>query len=132
MNQSHQSLIIKNGLWNVNILTRITDRKVLCVCSYLSNDIKNRGPGPQNSLRYSHDRKYFSGPSPTQNWMEARTIRLEKEMWEIWICFCWEKGNFTLIYQFKYSQTWKIWPSPLILSFYNIFKGLWFHSLVDN
>ena len=37
-------------------------------------------------------------------------------------CF-WEKGNFMLIYEFKYGQTWKIWPSSLNLSLWNAFKG---------
>ena len=35
---------------NVNILTRTTDRKILYLYSCLSNDTKNRGPGPYNSL----------------------------------------------------------------------------------
>ena len=36
---------------------------------------------------------------------------------------CWEKGKFIMINKFKYGQTWKIWPSPLILSLYSTFKG---------
>ena len=28
-----------------------------------------------------------------------------------------------MINEFKYGQTWKIWPSPLSLSLYNPFKG---------
>ena len=32
------------------------------------------------------------------------------------------KGNFIMINEFKYGQTWKIWPSPLSLSLYSTFK----------
>ena len=28
-------------------------------------------------------------------------------------CYCWEKGNFVMINELKYGQTWKIWPSPV-------------------
>ena len=42
------------------------------------------------------------------------------------ICSCWEKCNFILIYEFKYGQTLKMWPSPLSLSFYNTFKVKYF------
>ena len=41
---------------------------------------------------------------------------------KILTCSCWEKGNFIIINEFKYGQTWKIWPSPLNLSLYNPFK----------
>ena len=30
-----------------------------------------------------------------------------------------------MIDEFKYGQTWKIWPSPLSLSLYSTFKILW-------
>ena len=53
--------------FQTRILTRIPDRKILRVYSCLSNDIKNRGPGPCNSLRHIHDRKYFSGLSNTKS-----------------------------------------------------------------
>ena len=32
------------------------------------------------------------------------------------------KVNFIIIKEFKYGQTWKIWPSPLSLSLYSTFK----------
>ena len=47
------------------MLTRITDRKILCVYSYLSKDTKNQGPGLYNSLHHTHSTKYFSGFSLT-------------------------------------------------------------------
>ena len=40
-----------------------------------------------------------------------------------WRCFCWQKGNFTIINEFIYGQTWKIWPTPLSLSLYSTFKA---------
>ena len=42
--------------------------------------------------------------------------------WENWTFSCWEKGNFIMINEFKYGQTWKICPSPLSLSLYSTFK----------
>ena len=107
---------------NINILTGITDQKILCVHSCLSNDIKTWGPGLYNPLCHTHDKKYFSGFSLTRNQREVCTIHLAKEVGEIWRCSCWEKGNFILIYEFKYDQTWKFWPSPLSLSIYDTFK----------
>ena len=49
-------------------------------------------------------------------------VLLGKGSGKIWTCSCWEKGNFIMINEFKYGQTWKIWPSPLSLSLYNPFK----------
>ena len=90
---------------NTNILTRITDRKILSVCSCLSIDIKNRGPGPYNFLIHTQNRKYFFGLSLTWNRREARTIHLVKEVGKIPRCSCWEKDNSILIYELKYGQT---------------------------
>ena len=75
------------------------------MCSYLSIDIKNGGPGSYNSLHHTHDRKYFSGFSLTWNRREAFTNPLGKGVEEIWKCSCREKGNSILIYEFKYVQT---------------------------
>ena len=36
---------------------------------------------------------------------------------------CWEKGNFIMINEFKYGQTWKNWPFPLSFSLCSTFKG---------
>ena len=41
---------------------------------------------------------------------------------KIWTCTCREKDNFVMINEFKYGQTWKIWPFPLGLSLYSTFK----------
>ena len=48
---------------------------------------------------------------------------LVREVGKIWRYFRWEKGNFILIYEFKYGHTWNIWPSPLSLSLYSTFKN---------
>ena len=32
------------------------------------------------------------------------------------------KGNFIMIKELRYGQTWKIWPSPLSVSLYSTFK----------
>ena len=43
------------------MLTRITGRKIPCVYIHVYQIIKNRGPGPYNSLRHADNTKYFSG-----------------------------------------------------------------------
>ena len=88
-------------------MTRFTDQKIPCVNSCLSNNMKNWGAGQYNSLRHTDDRKYFSSLSLTQSGREVHTILLVSKMGGICRCSCWEKGNFTLIYEFKYCQTWK-------------------------
>ena len=45
---------------NKNTLTRITDRKILCVYTHVYQIIKNRRPGPFNSLRHADNGKSFS------------------------------------------------------------------------
>ena len=88
---------------NINILTRITDRKILCVYIHVYQIIKNRGPGPYNSLRHTDNRKYFSGLSLTRNRREAHMFYLAKEVGKIWRCSCWEQGSFIMINKFKYG-----------------------------
>ena len=44
-------------------------------------------------------------------------------MEKIWTCSCWEEGVFIMINEFKYGQTWKIWPSVLSLSLYSTFNN---------
>ena len=94
------------------MLTRITDRKIPCVYIHVYRITKNWGPGPYNSLRHADNRRYFSGLSLTRNRREAHVL-LGEGSGKIWTCSCWEKGNFIMINEFKYGQTWKIWPSPL-------------------
>ena len=103
------------------MLTRITDRKIPCVYIHVYQIIKNWGPGPYNSLRHADNRRYFSGLSLMRNWGEARVL-LSEGSGKIWTCSCWKKGNFIMINEFKYGQTWKIWPSRLSLSLYSTFK----------
>ena len=54
-----------------------------------------------------------------QNLRQAHKFYMAREVGKIWRCSCWEKANFVMINEFKYGQTWKIWPSPLSLSLYN-------------
>ena len=84
--------------------------------------IKNRGTGPYYSLRHADSRKYFSGLFLTQNRREAHMFYLLRQLRRI-SSFCWEKGNFIMINEFKYGETWKIWPSPLSFSHYSTFKA---------
>ena len=106
------------------MLTGITDWKIPCVYIHVYQIIKNRGPGPYNSLRHADNKRYFSGRSLTQNWRGTHMIYMAREVGKIWRCSRWEKGNFIMINEFKYGQTWKIWPSPLSLSLYSTFKDL--------
>ena len=105
------------------MLTRITGQKIQCVYIHFYQITKNWGPGPYNSLCHADNRRYFSGLSLTRNRREAHMFYLAREVGKIWTCSCWEKGNFTMINEFKYGQTWKVWPSPLSLSLYNTFNG---------
>ena len=75
-----------------------------------------------NSLHHADNRKYFSSLSLMRNWREVHMFYMMREVGKIWTCSCWEKGNLMMINEFKYGQTWKIWPSPLSLSLYSIFK----------
>ena len=106
------------------MLTRITDQKILCVYIHVYRITKNWGPGPYNSLRHADNRRYFLDLSLTRHRRQAHMyVLLGEGSGKIWTCSCWEKGNFIMINEFKYGQTWKIWPSPLSLSLYSTFKG---------
>ena len=109
----------------MNILTRITDQKILFVNIYVYQIIKNQGPGPYNSLHHADNRKYFSGLSLTRNQGQVHMFYLSREVGKIRRRSCWEKGNFIMINGLKYGQTCKIWPSPLSLSLYSTFKSFW-------
>ena len=108
----------------ISILTRITDWKIQCVYIHVYQIIRNWGPGPYNSLCHTDNRKYFLCLSLMRNWREVDMFYLSREVGKIWTCSCWEQGNFIMINEFKYGQTWKIWPSPLSLSLYSTFNEL--------
>ena len=69
-------------------MTRITDRKIPCVYSCLSNKKKNRGPGPYNSKCHVDNRKCFLGLFLTGNQGEAHMFYLAREVGKIWRCSC--------------------------------------------
>ena len=91
----------------------------MCMYSCLSSHraTKNWGTGPYNSLRHADDNRYFSGLSLTWNWREGHKFYLAKEVGKFWHVLGWEKSNFIIINEFKYGQTWKTWPSPLVYHF---------------
>ena len=89
------------------MLTRITDWKISCVYIHVYRITKNWGPGPSNSLRHADNRRYFSGLSLIRNRKQAHVLFGEGSG-KIWTCSCWEKGNFMMINEFQYGQTWKI------------------------
>ena len=62
------------------MLTRISDRKILCVYIHVYQITKNWGPGLYKSLRHTDNRKYFSGLSLMQNRREAHMFYLAKEV----------------------------------------------------
>ena len=107
---------------NANILTRITGQKIPCVWIHVCQIIKNQIPGLYNSLHHADNRKYFSGLSLKQNQGELHMFYLAREVGKIRRRSCWEKGNFIMINEFRYSQSWKICPSPLSLPLYSTFK----------
>ena len=110
------------------MLTRITKWEIPCVYIHVYQITKNWGPGPYNSLRPADNRRYFSGLSLTRNQREAHVL-LGQGSGKIWTCSCWEKGNFVIINEFKYVQTWKIWSSPLSLSLYNPFNMIFLNPV---
>ena len=93
---------------NINILTRITDQEIPYVYIHVYQIIKNTGPGPYNSLRHTNNRKYFLGLPLMQNRGKTYMFYLVREVGKIWRCSCCEKGNFTMINEFKYGQSWTI------------------------
>ena len=107
------------------MLTRITDRKIPCVYIHVYRITKNWGPGPYNSLRHADNRRYFSGLSLTRNRREAHVL-LGEGSGKIWTCSCWEKGNFIMINEFKYGQTWKIGHLHLVYHFTIPLKTIYF------
>ena len=105
-----------------NILTTIIDWKNAFVYIHV-HQMKNWEPGLYNSLHHAENRKYFSGLSISSAKSKGRAhVLLGEESGKIWKCFCWEKGNFIMINEFKYGQTWKTWPFPLSFSLYSTFK----------
>ena len=66
-----------------------------------------------------------------QNLGETHMFYLAKEVRKIWRCSCWEKDNFIMINEFKHGQTWTIWPFPLSLSLYSIFKHYFIFFIVN-
>ena len=89
------------------MLTRITDRKIPGVYIHVYRITKKWGPVPYNSLRHADNAKSKG----------SAHVLLGEGSGKIWTCSCWEKGNFIMINEFKYGQTWKIWPSPLYSTF---------------
>ena len=63
------------------MLTRIRDRKILCVYIHVYRITKNWGPGPYNSLRHADNKRYFSGLSLTRN-EGKRTCLTWRGKWE--------------------------------------------------
>ena len=45
--------------------------------------------------------------------------------------FLLKKGNFIMINEFRYGQTWKIWPSAPSLSLYSTFKSKLWHNKTE-
>ena len=43
-----------------------------------------------------------------QIWREVHMFYLVREVGRISICFFWKKGNFIMINEFKFCQTWRI------------------------
>ena len=87
------------------MLTRITDWKILCVYIHVYWITKNWGPGPYNSLHHADNRRYFLGLSLMQNQREAHMFYLAREVGKSGHVLA---GNFIMIDEFKYDQTWKI------------------------
>ena len=64
---------------NKGMLTRISDRNILCVFTHVYRIIKNWGPGPYNSLRHTDNRRCLSGLFLTRNRRGAHMFYLVRE-----------------------------------------------------
>ena len=76
----------------INIMTRITDRKIPCVYIHVYQMIKNQRLGPYNFLRHADNRKYFSGLSVTRtcftwrgNWDKYGHVLAEGKVSLLWL-----------------------------------------------
>ena len=104
------------------MLTRVIDWKIPCIYFHIYQIIKNWVPGLYNSLCRADNRRYFLGLSNVKLKGSAHVL-LGEGSGKIWTCSCWEKDNFIIINEFKYGQTWKIWPSWPSLSLYSTLKS---------
>ena len=105
----------------ISIQTRTTGRKIQCVYIHVYQT-KNWGPGPYNSLSHTDNGKYFSSLSNTKSKGSAH-VSLGEGRGKNLDMLLLRKGNFIIINEFRYGQTWKIWPSPLSLSLYSTFNN---------
>ena len=87
------------------MLTRITDRQILCVYIHVYRITENSGPGPYNSLRHADNSIYFSGVSLTRNRRKAHMFYLAREVRKFGHVLAEKKNNFIMINEFKYGQT---------------------------
>ena len=101
---------------NTSILTIIPGREIPCVYIYVYQIIKNRGPGLYNFLHHADNRKYFSGLSLTQNRREGHVLLGERRGKNLDM-FLLRKGNFIMINEFRYGQTWKFGHLHLVYHF---------------
>ena len=69
------------------MLTRITDRKILCVYIHVNQITKNGRPGPYNSVCHADNRRYFSGLSNAKSKGGAHVL-LGEGSEKIWTCSC--------------------------------------------
>ena len=70
------------------MLTRITERKILCVYIHVYRVIKNRGPGLYNSLRHADNRRYFAWSLPNTKSKRSAHVLLDEGNGKIWTCSC--------------------------------------------
>ena len=105
---------------NINTDQNYRSEDSVCIYSCLPYNKKLR------NCSVADNRKYFSCLSLRRNLREAHMFYLAWEVGKIWRYSCGEKGNVITINEFKYGQTWKIWPSPLSLSLCSTFYGTYF------
>ena len=97
--------------------------KLLTKVVNASRDVFRTVLSIQNVFRTSRMALTFFGSLSNPKSMGSTHVLLGKGSGKIWTYSCWEKGNFIMINELKYGQTWKIWPSLLSLSLYNPFNG---------
>ena len=86
------------------MLTRVTDRKIPCVCIHVNRIIKIEDLVCIILYVTLIIEGIFRVLSKAKLKGSANVL-LGEGGWKIWTCSCWEKDNFITINEFKYGKT---------------------------
>ena len=110
------------------MLTRIADRNILWVYIHIDQLIKNRGPGPYNSLRHSDNRKIFFGSLSNTNSKVSAHVLLDERSGKNLEMFLLRK-NF-LKKKISISLEYNIYNLPISFNILMCICNVYFHILI--